>query len=279
MKLITLLSFVLMQIMASAQTSTLPIKIYAITAVKVESGFTTNVIGKELSAFAVPSTANSVKMSIQVPIKDFKKYRLQSQLHLQVLDVVTKAEVLNSYWSTLYKDTILKTDCYFPPGNYLIQLTDNNEPHTLFATRTIQVSGAVKKNGIVVNNYTYDPAGFKLWTCKSVDDVNWKPIGVITKIKAGGCATFFFDSKEKIKNPGTMRWKIFRTDASGKETFVAQHDQTSVLEEWRRMYFEECNEFGTPGQYTIYLAVKNESEPYYGFKDTTYFAKASILVE
>jgi hypothetical protein len=112
-----------------------------------------------------------------------------------------------------------------------------------------------------------------------VDETNWKPVGILTKIRTGGCVTFFFDSQEKIKNPGTMRWKLYRVEADGKETFVNQRDQNSRFEEWRRMYYEECDEFRSPGKYRVYLAVKNESEAYYGVRDTAYFAKADIIVE
>lgn len=124
-----------------------------------------------------------------------------------------------------------------------------------------------------------DSAKGKIWTCKSVDETNWKPVDETRTIKAGGCITFFFESQQKIKNPGTMRWKIYKMDAAGNEVFVNQKDQNSVLPEWRRMYYEECDEFRSKGMYVIYFAVKDESEAYYGVHDKIYFAKASLKVE
>lgn len=125
---------------------------------------------------------------------------------------------------------------------------------------------------------SYDRSKFKIWVCKSVDETSWKPVDVTTKIPVGGCITFFFESTYKIKNPGTMRWKIYRID-NGKEVFINQKDQDSVLPEWRRMYYEECDEFRTKGKYVVYFAVKNESDAYYGVHDANYFAKGEVTVE
>ena len=257
----------------------LPVKMYEITAVNVSSGFTTNVTGKELNAFQVPASANSVKMSIQVPVKDYKKYSLESQLHLMVTNIETEQVILSSYWSKLYKDTVLKSECYFPAGEYKISLVDNNAPSTVFAKRVILVKPNGTKGNLTINGYSYDVSKFKIWTCQSVDEVNWKPIGQTAKLKTGGCITFFFESLEKIKNPGTMRWKLYKVEAGGKETFINQREQNTVLEQWRRMYYEECDEFRTPGTYRIYFAVKNDSDEYYGVRDKDYFAKADVVVE
>jgi hypothetical protein len=125
---------------------------------------------------------------------------------------------------------------------------------------------------------SYDRSKFKLWICRSVDD-NWKAVGETNKIKAGTCITFFFESQEKIKNPGTMRWKIYKLGADGKEVFVNQKDQTLTLAEWRRMYYEEYDEFKSKGKYRIYIGIRNESEAYYGVIDKDYFAKADLVVE
>lgn len=259
----------------------LPVKLFEITDVKVKNSFK-NATGKELNVFQVPTDANSIKLSVQVTVKDYKKYVLPNQLQLMIINTTTKENILNSYWGTLYKDTILITECYFPPGEYSISLIDQVHPEKVFTNRTISVKGEIKTNavGIIkINGYNYDVSKFKLWTCSSVDETNWKPIGVKSKITIGSCITFFFESTEKIKNPGTMRWKLYKVEADGKETFVNQKDQDISLEQFRRVYYEECNEFNSKGIYRMYFAVKNESDAYYGVRDKEYFAMAQIEVE
>ena len=268
-------------ITAAVGAQSLPVKLYEITGVKVKNSFK-NATGKELNVFQVPADANAIKLSVQVVVKDYKKYVLQNQLQLMVINNKTQENILNSYWSTLYKDTVLVTECYFPVGEYSISLADQVHPGKIFASRTISVKGDLKTNaaGIIkINGYNYDVSKFKLWTCSSVDETNWKPIGVKNKITTGSCITFFFESNEKIKNPGTMRWKLYKVEPDGKETFVNQKDQTLSLEQFRRMYYEECNEFNSKGTYRMYLAVKNESEAYYGIRDKEYFAMAQVEVE
>jgi hypothetical protein len=268
-------------ITATVSAQTLPVKLYEITEVKVKNSFK-NATGKELNAFQVPADANSIKLSVQVPVKDYKKYVLQNQLQLMIVNNKTKENIQNVYWSTLYKDTVLVTECYFPAGEYSISLVDQVHPEKIFANRTIAVKGEIKTGttGIIkINGYNYDVSKFKLWTCSSVDETNWKPIEVKSKIATGSCITFFFESTEKIKNPGTMRWKLYKVEPGGKETFVNQKDQTLTLEQFRRMYYEECSEFNSKGTYRIYLAVKNESDEYYGVRDKEYFAMAQVEVE
>ena len=268
-------------ITVTAGAQSLPVKLYEITDVKVKNSFK-NATGKELNSFQVPAGANSIKLSVQVPVKDYKKYVLQNQLQLMVVNTKTQENILNSYWSTLYKDTVLVTECYFPAGEYSISVVDQVHPEKVFASRTISVKGELKTNtaGIIkINGYNYDVSKFKLWTCTSVDETNWKPIDVKSKITTGSCITFFFESTEKIKNPGTLRWKLYKMEPGGKETFINQKDQTLSLEQFRRMYYEECSEFSSKGIYRMYLAVKNESEAYYGVRDKEYFAMAEVEVE
>ncbi|MBL0145019.1 MAG: hypothetical protein IPP48_03900 [Chitinophagaceae bacterium] len=74
------------------------------------------------------------------------------------------------------------------------------------------------------SSFPYERKNFKIWTCKSIDD-NWKAIGQTTKIKAGSCINLFFESTQKIKNLGMMRWGIFKVEADGKETYINQKDQ------------------------------------------------------
>lgn len=76
-------------------------------------------------------------------------------------------------------------------------------------------------------------------------------------MKAGGCITLFFESKDKIKNQGSMRWGIFKVEADGKETYVNQLDQgIGQLQEWRRLSYEECSAFAVPGKYRIYIYLR-----------------------
>lgn len=276
-RIISLLSLLL--IVSSLNAQLLPVKIYEITRVDFDGSWTTNVVGKEMSTFKIPSTANSLKLSLQVAIKDFMKYRLESQLRLFITNTETKEVIQNNYWSKLYKDTILVASTYFPAGKFDIQLIDNNDETKVFAKRSITVtSEKANVTGILIKGYTYDPSRMKVYACKSVDETNWKPVGIVSKIKVNGCVTFFFDSQEKINNPGTMRWKLYRLDATGKEVFVNQRDQNSRLEAWRWMYYEECDEFRSAGTYRIYFALKNESEAYYGVRDTDVFGMAQIEV-
>jgi hypothetical protein len=217
-----------------------------------------------------------------VPTVNYNKSDRRNEVHLSVTTVTNGSEVKihDRYWNTAAKDAKLLTECFFPAGEYSISLEDNNTPKKTYAKRTITVkSNGSKSSGFTYNGFTYDRSKFKLWSCKSVDETTWKPVEPVSKITAGSCITFFFESTEKIKNPGTMRWKIYKIEADGKETFVNQKDQNSRLPEFRRLYYEECSEFSTKGKYRIYFAIKNESEAYYGIVDKDYFARVDLQVE
>ena len=275
--------FVLLMLAISIHAQTLPIKLYEVTRVDVSNGFTTNILGKELNTFQIPPNANSVKLSVQIPVTNYKKYIVNGMLRMLVVNTATQETILSTYWTTLYTDSLLVSACYFPVGEYKISLIDNTNGSAEYAKRIISVKGGsgIKTTASIIkfNGYDYDVNKFKIYTCKSVDEVNWKPIESTSVIKVGSCLTFFFDSDEKIKNPGTMRWKLYRVDADGKETFVNQKDQNNLREEWRRMYYEECDEFRVKGNYRMYIAVRNESEAYYGVRDKDYFAKTDFKVE
>ena len=280
MKKISIASIALCITVAS-RAQTLPVKLYEITNIPVKNSFKF-ATGKELNTFQVPANANSIKLSVQLTVKDYKKYVVPNQLQLTISNSKTQEVIQNNYWSTLYKDTILVTECYFPPGEYSISLVDQVHPDKVFANRIISVKGDMKNNAadiIKIEGYNYDKSKFTLWTCTSVDETTWKPVGIKNKITIGSCITFFFESTEKIKNPGTFRWKIYKVETDGKETFINQKDQSLSLEQFRRMYYEECNEFNSKGTYRMYLAVRNESEAYYGVRDKDYFAMAQIEVE
>lgn len=60
-------------ITATVSAQTLPVKLFEITNVKVKNSFK-NATGKELNIFQVPADANSIKLSVQVMVKDYKKY-------------------------------------------------------------------------------------------------------------------------------------------------------------------------------------------------------------
>jgi hypothetical protein len=260
---------------------TLPVKLYEFTGTNgISAGFDGKP-GKELNTFQVPADANGLRMYIKVPVTDVKK--ADAQYHVQLMVTANNKDnplnIHNQYWNPLRQATTLVTDCFFPPGDFTIILVDKDNPQKVFAKRDITVKGIQTKGSFVLNGFSYDRSKFKIWTCKSVDETNWKPIGQTGKITTGSCITFFFESLEKIKNPGTFRWKIYTVGDDGKETFVNQKDQNSKLGEFRRLYYEECDEFRTKGKYRVYFAVKNESEAYYGVIDKDYFAKADIIVE
>lgn len=283
MKKMIVAGFALFFSLALAAQTLLPVKIVAVTNTIYQSGYADKVYGKELNAFKVPDDANFVKMSVEIRVKDYKPY-VTKLLNLIVTNTKTNENLLTTYWYRLFSDTTLRVVGQFPPGEYSIRLIENNDEKLVIAKRTINVEGkAAKASGareiVRYKGYDYDVNKFKLWVCKDVDEVNWKPVGVTTKISTGGCIIFFFDSPEKIKNPGTLRWKLYKVGPDGKEIFVNQRDQTPKQEEFRRIYYEECGEFSTPGKYRMYLAIRNESEAYYGIRDVDYFASGDINVE
>ena len=273
---------ILLSQVSIAQTL-LPVKIVSVTNTIYQGGYADKVYGKELNAFKVPDDANFVKMSVEVRIKDYKPYATKL-LNLLVTNTKTNETLFTTYWYRLFSDTTLRVVGQFPPGEYYIRLIENKDEKNIIAKRTINVEGKIAKaNGgreiVRYNGYDYDVNKFKIWVCKDVDEVNWKPIGVTTKINTGGCIIFFFESPEKIKNPGTLRWKLYRVGPDGKEVFVNQRDQTPKMEEFRRIYYEECGEFNTAGKYKIYLEIRNESEAYYGVLNSNYFASGEINVQ
>ncbi|MEO8769459.1 MAG: hypothetical protein ABI402_05225 [Ferruginibacter sp.] len=276
-----IIAFTTMFLSANIHAQPLSVKMYELTTKNESNGYVTNIVGKEINTFQVPKGVSSVKLSMQVMVKNYKNYILPNQIQLRVTTAgkTEEGNIHNRYWGTLYKDSLLISECYFPAGDYDISLVDQVHPDKVFAKRTISVKSNGEATNLTINGFSYDRNKFKIWTCKSVDEVNWKPIGQTNKISLGSCITFFFDSPDKIKNPGTMRWKLYKVEADGKETFLNQREQTSVKEEWRKMYYEECDELRTKGKYRIYFAVKNESEAYYGVRDKDYFATADINVE
>jgi hypothetical protein len=128
------------------------------------------------------------------------------------------------------------------------------------------------------DDFPHNRAHFKIWTTASIDD-NWKPIGVTSRIKAGGCINLFFESSVKLKNRGPLRWGIFKLDASGREVFVNHKDQGVQLAEWRRLSYEECSEFATKGNYRIYLSTVDEADVHFAVNNKNYLAKTDLLVE
>ena len=237
--------------------------------------------GKEYNSFQVPEGASALPMFVKIPITNFKKITAKNRIHLSI----TTNENGNEYsihewnWPAVTKNTILSTDYKFPAGNYTISVFDNDNPTNIFAKRTITVTPNIAKITNAESGFPYDRKKLKIWTCASVDD-NWKAVGVTNKMKVGGCITLFLESKDKIKNLGSMRWGIFKVEADGKETYVNQLDQgIGQLQEWRRLSYEECNAFAVKGKYRVYISTKDDADAYFGVNNKNYFAKVDIDVE
>ena len=195
-------------------------------------------------------------------------------------DKSSSQNLFDWYWKPLQKNAVIYTDYAFPAGSYNISLVDNDQPSTVFATRTISVKlNEAKVANAATDGFRYDRSHFKIWTCKSIDETAWKPIGTTPTIKAGTCVTLFFDSKDKLKNEGSMRWGIYKVGADGTENVVSQKDQAVDWEKWSKLYYEECDEFTTPGKYRIYIATKYDSDTHSNVNGDHYFAKADLIVE
>ena len=265
----------------SAQT--LPIKLYEYTSKITNLGGTDTKPGKELTNLQVPVGDEALRMFMLMDVTDYKKLAVQRGLHLIVVGDKASSDgnnLFDWYWKPLTKNAPIYVDYPFAAGNYTISLVDNDNPEKVFATRKI----TVKPNDAKVANadgFRYDRSRFKIWTCASVDDKTWTPIGQTTKIKAGSCITLFFDSKDKLKNEGSMRWGIYKVAADGTEEVVSQKDQgvSFSLEKWSKLYNEECNEFTTSGHYRIYIATKYDSDTHRNVNGDHYFAKVDLQVE
>jgi hypothetical protein len=268
----------------SVAAQSLDIKLFDVANSKTKEGSIITNPGRELSTFAVPEGAHAVRMFIQVPVTNVAKVAVKDKLHLKVVATGKAPEynIHDWFWATQTKPTTLSTDAQFPAGSYSIFLVDKDRPDVVFAKRDIVVSANAAKVANVTagaGDFPYNRSKFKIWTTKSIDD-NWKPVGPVSRIKAGTCITLFFDSQDKIKNLGSMRWGIFKLDATGREVYVNQKDQgIGQLAEWRRLSYEECDEFRTPGTYRIYISSKDDADVHSGVNNKNYFAKADLVVE
>ena len=237
--------------------------------------------GKELNEFEIPSNEHALRMYIHIDIKDYKKIAAKEKLQLLVTTKEHGNEVeLHSWgWAIPMKNQTLSTDCYFPAGEITLTLVDANDAKQIIASRTITVKPNTNKVANGNTDFPYDRTHFKIWTCKSIDD-NWKPIDAVTKIKVGECINLFFESSDKLKNVGFMRWGIYKVKADGTEEYVNQKDQgIGQLELWRRLSYEECDEFRTPGIYRIYIATKDDADTYFGVNTRNYFTRTDLIVE
>ncbi len=264
-----------------AQTPT--IKLYEFVSTKNSAGDISSKLGKELNTFTVPTTERTLRMYVQINITDFTKVKVKNKLQLIVKTIDNGNELIihDWVWNALTKNQTLKTDCYFPAGDYTISLVDNDNPEKIFTTRKISVLqnanlAEKQKND---EGFPFNRTHFKIWTCKSVDD-NWKAIGQTNKIDAGSCINLFFESTDKLKNFGSMRWGIFKVKLDGTEEYVNQLDQgIGQLELWRRLTYEECDAFSTPGKYRIYISTKDDADAYFAVNNKNYFAKVDLTVE
>jgi len=279
-QIITLFALAIKTITIVAQPCT--IKLHEVVIGKTDkNAVKSQTVGKELTSFMVPAGENTLRLYVQTNVADFKKMKVQKKLHL-IVKTTDKGneEIIHDWvWPPLTKNQVLSTNCYFPAGDYTITLVDNDNPEIVFAKRSIIVKPNAAKVSNVADGFPYDRTKFKIWTCKSVDD-NWKAIGQTNKIKAGSCINLFFESQNKLKNFGSMRWGIFKIEADGRETFVNQLDQgIGDLSEWRKLTYEECNAFATKGKYRIYISTKDDADAFYAVNTKNYFAKADLTVE
>jgi len=240
--------------------------------------------GKELSALEVPYGDDALRMYMQFTVTDYKKLAVNKGLHLIVAakDRSNGPNFFDWYWKPLEKNAPIYTDCAFPAGEYTISLVDYENPGKVFSKREITIKpNEAKVANAAAGEFRYDRSHFKIWTCASVDEKTWTPIGQTSKIKAGSCITLFFDSKDKLKHEGSMRWAIYKVLADGTESVVSQKDQgiSLSLEKWSKLYNEECNEFTTKGHYRIYIATKYDSDTHRNVNGDHYFAKADLEVE
>lgn len=285
-RLITLAIIILFGVKINAQV--LPVKFYVFTAKTSNRTSATAANnadvkpGAELNTFQVPAGDESLWMFIHFNVTDYKKLAVAKGLHLMVrsADKSDDRNFFDWYWKPLTKNAPIYANYAFAPGSYIVNLVDNDHPEKVFATRSITVKPSetsVANAG--TDGFRYNRSHFKIWTCKSVDETAWKPIGQTTKIKAGSCVTLFFDSMDKLKNEGSMRWGIYRIGADGSENVVSQKDQAVDWEKWSKLYHEECEDFTIPGKYRIYVATKYDSDTHSNVNGDHYFAKADLEVE
>ena len=240
--------------------------------------------GKELATLQVPYGDDALRMYMQFSVTDYTKLAVNKGLHLIVLakNKPNGPNFFDWYWKPLTKNAPIYTEFAFPAGDYTISLVDVDNPGKIFSKKEITIKpNEAKIANANAGEFRYDRSHFKIWTCASVDEKNWKPIGQTTKIKAGSCITLFFDSKDKLKNEGSMRWGIYKVQADGTEAVVSQKDQgvNFALEKWSKLYNEECNEFTTKGHYRIYIATKYDSDTHRNVNGDHYFAKVDLEVE
>jgi hypothetical protein len=257
------------------------IQLHEVASTKSSEGNVLSKPGKELQQFRIPENENAVRLYIQLVVTDFAKMHTQNKLQVLVTskEKVTEVEIHTWAWYSLTKNQTLTTDCYFPAGENTITVVDADNHKTIFAKRMITVQPRAEKEIGSSSDFPYRREQFKIWTCKNIDD-NWKPIDVVTSIKAGECIQLFFESKDKIKNLGSMRWGIYKLTADGREEYINQKDQgIGQLDLWRRLSYEECDEFRIPGTYRIYISSKDDADAYYGVNNKNYFARTDLRVE
>ncbi|HOZ52911.1 MAG TPA: hypothetical protein PLU17_13690 [Chitinophagaceae bacterium] len=281
-KLLLLLFIFLASTRDSPKAQSCTIKLHEFVSTRTAEGTLLNKPGKELQLFNVPINEHALRMYIQIPISDFTKIVVKNKLQLLVtmMDRGNQIELHTWGWNALKKNQVLTTDSYFPAGEITLSLVDADHPATVFATRKINVTQQENKLSQDNSSFPYNRNHFKIWTCKSIDD-NWKPIDIVSTIKVGECVQLFFESTDKIKNQGSMRWGIFKLKADGTEEFVNQKDQGcgDNLPEFRRMSYEECDEFRSPGKYRIYISTKDDADAYFGVNNKNYFAKVDLIVQ
>jgi hypothetical protein len=266
---------------ANISAQILPVKLYEYTSKLTAAGGIDVKPGKELTTLQVPLGNDALQLFIYFDITDYKKLSVERGLHLIVASKGSTDgnNAFDWYWKPLTKNAPIYTNYTFAAGDYTISLVDNDKPEKVFATRTITVLPNAAKAANTADGFRYDRSHFKIWTCASVDETSWKPIGATNKIKAGSCITLFFESKDKLKNEGPMRWGIYRVEADGTETIVSQKDQGISLEKWSKLYVEEWDEFSAKGKYRIYIATKYDSDSHYNVNGNHYFAKTDLEVE
>lgn len=263
-----------------ANAQSYSIKLREFVSTRLSEGTWDNKPGKELNTFQVPAGLNALRMYIQIPVTNINKITAKNKIHLTVttIDKGNLYPIHDWFWPSGTKLKMFETDCQFPAGDYTISLVDADNPNVVFAQRKIVVNNNDAKKFNAQSDIPYDRKQFKIYTCKSIDE-NWKVIDETKKIKAGSCINLFFESTQKLKNLGMMRWGIFKIDENGKEVYVNQKDQGVELVLWRRLSYEECDEFTTKGHYRIYFSTKDDADAYFGVNNKNYFAKADLFVE
>lgn len=276
------LSFIaVLHINANLFAQSCVITLHECVSSKSAEGNQQSISGKELNEFEIPLNEHALRMYVHVEIIGYEKINIKEKLKLlvSVNEHGSDVELHNWSWPKPMKNQILTTDCYFPAGDITLKVVDANNPKHIIATKAI----TVKPNSIKVANgnsdFPYNRAHFKIWTCKSIDD-NWKPIEVVSRIKVGECINLFFESTDKLKNLGSMRWGIYKIKPDGSEEYLNQKDQgIGQLELWRRLSYEECDEFRTAGTYRIYISTKDDADAYFGVNSKNYFAKTDLIVD